>query len=175
MKPKILFIFVEGNDDERFIQRIISPMLERRYDTLKIYKYAQETSRNIIKYFQYLKSTGQDYICLSDINRTPCITRKKEIVNSRINVINKSKIVVVIKEIESWYIAGIKDEDCRELKIPIYSSTNNITKEEFDNLIPKNYERIDFIQEILRRYSPKIAKNKNTSFKYFIERNTLRV
>ena len=37
-----LFIFIEGDDDERFFNRIIIPMFEKKYDKVQLWKYAQK-------------------------------------------------------------------------------------------------------------------------------------
>ena len=58
-----------------------------------------------------------------------------------------------------------------KLKIKKLASADNITKEKFDALIPKKFtSRIDFMLEILKNFSIEIAKQKNNSFKYFIEK-----
>ena len=85
--------------------------------------------------------------------------------------IDKSKIIVVIKEIESWYLAGLDNKVCRQLKINNFADTDNVTKEKFNALIPKKFtSRIDFMSEILKYFSIEIAKQKNNSFQYFVEK-----
>ena len=84
---------------------------------------------------------------------------------------DKDKIIVVIKEIESWYLAGLDNEVCRQLKINNFADTDNVTKEKFNALIPKKFtSRIDFMLEILKNFSIEIAKQKNNSFRYFVEK-----
>ena len=81
------------------------------------------------------------------------------------------KIVIVIKEIESWYLAGLDEKQCKELGIKSFQETNDITKEQFNSVIPTKYDsRIDFMAEILKRFSIETAKSKNNSFQYFIEK-----
>ena len=41
MQYKKLFIWVEGSDDERFVNKIIKPSLEQKYDMVKVRKYAE--------------------------------------------------------------------------------------------------------------------------------------
>jgi len=50
--------------------------------------------------------------------------------------------------------------------------TDKITKEKFNQLIPKNMPRIDFMQEILKNYDREIAKERNRSFGYFLNKWT---
>ena len=83
------------------------------------------------------------------------------------------KIAVVIKEIESWYLAGLSDKDSKELTGKKFKNTNTIIKEQFYNLIPNRFDsRIDFMIEILKHFSVNFAKKKNTSFNYFMEKYT---
>ena len=85
--------------------------------------------------------------------------------------IDNDKMIVVIKEIESWYLAGLDNEVCRQLKINNFADTDNVTKEKFNALIPKKFtSRIDFMSEILKYFSIEIAKQKNNSFQYFVEK-----
>jgi hypothetical protein len=79
--------------------------------------------------------------------------------------------MVVIKEIESWYIAGLRDIESKKFGIQTFSTTDSLTKENFSNLIPKRYDsRLDFMIEILKNFSAETAKQKNKSFRYCIEK-----
>lgn len=85
--------------------------------------------------------------------------------------IENDKIIVVIKEIESWYLAGLDDEEYKRFEMHTLSNTDDITKEQFNDLIPKKFDsRIDFLLEILKSFSIEIAKQKNKSFRYFSEK-----
>jgi len=168
---KLLFIWVEGNDDERFFNKILSPKFQRKYDNVKIIKYATMKKEKVDNFIKSIKAMRADYIYLTDINNFPCVTAKKEEIQKKYPNIDKNKIMVVIKEIESWYLAGLDNKACKRLKINNFANTNNITKEKFDAMIPKNFtSRIDFISEILKNFSIKIAKQKNESFQYFVKK-----
>ena len=107
----------------------------------------------------------------TDINNSPCVTRRKEEIETILKNIEKEKIIVVIKEIESWYLAGLNNTENKKFRIPIFSVTDTITKEQFNSLIPQTFNsRIAFLLEILRNFSIEIAKRKNKSFRYFIEK-----
>jgi hypothetical protein len=78
---------------------------------------------------------------------------------------------VVIKEIESWYYAGLSPESVQNLTVPNLPFTDDLTKEDFNRLIPKKYDsRIDFMFEILKSFSIDTARKKNHSFRFFVER-----
>ncbi|MHC4361138.1 MAG: hypothetical protein ACYSTN_10185, partial [Planctomycetota bacterium] len=80
-----------------------------------------------------------------------------------------NNVIVIVKEIESWYLAGLDSKNCKKLGIKVFRKTDNITKEQFDKLRPRKFNsRIDFMIEILKRFSMETAKRKNKSFDYFI-------
>ena len=91
-------------------------------------------------------------------------------IEARFSNIDTEKIYIVIKEIESWYFAGVTDKKSREFGIKPMKHTNDLFKEEFNQLYHKIFKsRIDFMLEILKEYSISTAKQKNKSFKYFSE------
>ena len=49
---KILFILVEGNDDEEFFNRKIKSKLEKKYGAVMFYKYAQKTYKDRRKFIR---------------------------------------------------------------------------------------------------------------------------
>jgi len=165
-----LFIFVEGNDDERFFNRIVIPRLESKYSTIHIVKYSRLSADKISSYIRSIKAMGSDYIFVSDINNYPCISKKKKHICKNCREIEHDNIVIVVKEIESWYIAGLDEHISKKLRIKNVNCTDNITKEQFNSMIPDRYSRIGFMIEILRNYSLDIAIRKNASFRYFAEK-----
>lgn len=171
MNYKLLFILLEGDDDVRFFERIIKPKFENKYDNVVLWKYAQQKNVKVDNFIKSIRSMGADYIYVADINDAPCITLKKEKIKDRHKNIDIDRVIVVISEIESWYLAGLDTESSGNLKISYSETTNNVTKEQFDTLIPKKCKsRIDFMIEIMKRFSIDIAKKKNNSFSYFLEK-----
>ena len=168
---KILFIFVEGDDDERFFNEVLVPKFKEKYDDVKPIKYARWKKESVYKFIKSIKEMGADYIYLTDIDDSPCITVKKEEIQNKYKNINNDKVIVVVKEIESWYLAGLDNKACKQLKIKNFANTDNVTKEKFNALIPKKFTpRKNFMSEILKYFSIEIAKQKNKSFKYFVEK-----
>lgn len=177
-----LVIFVEGDDDEMFIEKIIQPCFEKRYDLIKIDQSAQEKAENIMGYLDSIMKMNNDYIesdyiYIVDIDSCPCITTKKDKIKQEIKNIDISKIIVVCKEIESWYYGGLTQDSLKALgidKATKFKTTDTLTKEQFNQSIPNKfkYSRIDFMQEIIKGYnlSHVIQNNTNQSLGYFIHR-----
>jgi len=170
MAYKRLWVLLEGNDDERFFKGIIKPRLSPQYDSIQVWQYAQKPSKRTMNFLKAIKTISSGYFFLKDINDSPCVAAKKQnmerIYKGTINVDN---IVVVVKEIESWYLAGLDDKGRKELGVKALRKTDNLTKEQFDRLIPRKFDsRIDFMAEILKRFSVDMAKQKNKSFNYFM-------
>jgi len=169
MNYKRLFFLVEGDDDERFFERIVKPEFEKKYDTVQLWKYAQVKNTKVDNFLKSIKAMGAEYIFVVDINSAPCVKSKKQEIQNKFKNADIDRIIVVIKEIESWYLAGLDTKSSKELKIPSFKVTDNITKEKFNNLIPKSFDsKIDFMLEIMRWFSIEIAKQKNISFRYFL-------
>jgi len=170
MKKRI-FILVEGEDDVRFFGRIIKPLLINRYDAVEIIPYASIKRSKVNSFLKSIRLMNNDYIFVADIDAERSVRDKKQILYSHYSHVNGGSIIVVIKEIESWYYAGISPESALSLGVPTLPSTDDLTKEDFNNLIPWKYDsRIDFMFEILKYFSLDSAGKKNHSFSFFAER-----
>ena len=164
---KMLYIFVEGPDDSRFFDRIGKDLFRNRYDEDKIrtYEYSTKTKEKINDFLKIIGKMGAEYICQSDLDEAPCASKRKEKLIERFNDFEKNKIIVVKIEIESWYLALLDDNACRRFKIKPskIKNTDHITKEQFNDLIPKKFDsRVDFMVEILNCADIEIAKQRNT-------------
>ena len=166
----LLFLIIEGENDERFFKNVFQPILKEKYNTISYYQYCQEKKSNFEKFLNYLKIKDIDYYIFGDINNCTCITMKKNCILKRTN--NKAEInniFIIIKEIESWYIAGIENEDLKIIGInKNIRNTDDLTLEKLYEIIPEKYKSkmILFFRVILKRYDIKTAIQKNTSFRY---------
>ena len=58
-------------------------------------------------------------------------------------------------------------DSCAELGIPFVGDTDDVTKEQFDDMTPHRFEtRTDFMLEILSKYDIETARGRNESFDY---------
>lgn len=174
MEYRRLYIWVEGDDDYRFFDKLVKPLFEEKYDSIELIKYKERKGMNKKKVNNFLKSItamNTDYIFVGDINAHPCATAKKQELRHTYRNIDERRIVVIKKEIESWYLAGLTRENSKNLGVHYFNNTDTIAKEQFDVFIPTKFDsRIDFMTEVLKVFSIETAKEKNESFKYFIEK-----
>jgi hypothetical protein len=167
----LLYVFIEGNDDERFFETVIKPIFEKKYDSVIPWKYACEKNEKCVNFLRSIESMGADYIILTDNDGSPCVTDRKQNLQHDITNIKYEKVIVVIWEIESWYLAGLNDSSSKKLGIKSFTNTEHINKSAFNDLIPKKFEsRIDFMIEVLKHFCADTAIMKNNSFKYFFEK-----
>ena len=171
MTPRRLFIFVEGSDDHRFFSRVIVPLLEGEYASVELVTYASMKSVKVCRFVRSITAMDHDFILCADIDQERNVKAKKAVLKSRFCVLSNDRIVVIIQEIESWYLAGLDDKAQKHLSLRSYRNTNHITKEIFNRMIPRSYtSRIAFMADILDLFSIDMALEKNRSFRYFFTR-----
>ena len=173
MGPK-LFVWVEGATDARFFETVLKPLLEKKYNRVEVRTYATIKKGKVVNLLSGIRAANNDYILVADIDEEPSVTAKKALLKERFRSIDERRIQVVIREIESWYLAGIDEDGAAWLGLPNLETTDTITKEDFETLIPEKFDsRIDFMMEMLKAYSTEVARRKNRSFSYFIYRHHL--
>ncbi len=171
MRRRLLFFFVEGNDDERFVESVLLPHLYRHYKSIQIYQYARKKQKDVNALLRSLSNLNADFVWITDINGSPCVTQRKDkTISKYAGLVNApERVAVVIKEIESWYLAGLDDEVSERMGLVPFRTTDDLTKEEFDRLIPQKFDsRIDFMVELLKKFESETAVQKNRSFEYFV-------
>ncbi len=174
-------ILIEGDDDVRFFNSILKEFFERLYIII-LFKYQQIKLEKRCDLIKTCQNRNQDYLYFRDIDNSPCVTKRKDEIEGEFNRFNenidKNKIIIVIKIMEGWYLAGLTEAGKKKLRIKKdFSSTNAMKKSDFNELIPKGMTRTEFLIEILENYDIRLARTKNASFHYFftkfIERNPL--
>ena len=178
MAYKRLYIWVEGDDDERFFEKVIGPLFAKSYNHVHFVQYRQMQTKKVnafLKTIKRLRSAGDAaYIFTSDINRQPCVTTKKKRLLKLYAGLDRDCVAIVIREIESWFLAGLTKKACSQLGIQAFSHTDDVTKEQFNKLRRDKYDsRVDFQQEILKLFDLGTARRKNTSFDYFVRKYRL--
>lgn len=163
-----MYIFVEGATDNLFITKLFAEKLSLFGDNYNIIEYSKQKNKKINNYINSIKSTSiMDYIFISDQDGNK--NRKQDRLNEYPNL-ECEKLFISIYEIESWIIAGISQKIIKKYKLKaLGQDTSTITKEIFDNIIPKRMNKIDFISIILDDYDIEQAIKLNSSLKSLYE------
>lgn len=166
-----LYVWIEGLDDERFFDRTVRLCLEETYKCVQVVKYAGKSIKWRRSFLKSIAAMGADYLYVSDINSATCVSARKTKLLQTLADLDGGKIIIAAMEIESWYLAGLDDHACAVVGIKPVGSTDSITKEHFNRMIPSRFSsRIDFMLEVLSHFSIDTAKRRNTSFAYFAGR-----
>ena len=132
--PDRLVVLVEGNRDESFVKEIIKPILvsKNKYKDVLIYKYAHINKTQNARFIRTSEQQNDAVLCMVDIDNAPCKSGcKVKVKSDRIGELRDEEIIVVIKEIESWLLAGLSDKCCKRLGISNIGKTNSINKEKY--------------------------------------------
>lgn len=165
-----LFIFVEGQRDADFVEKVIIGAFKGQYDCINIIKYASQKYKWRKDFINSIQSMGAEYLYLADINSMPCVSKKKEKIINEIPNIDISRLMIVKQEIESWIIAGIDSSKIMNIG-KILQDTEIIGKELFEEIAIGKYGSIvDFMSEIFKYYSVGSAIARNKSLDYFIKK-----
>lgn len=161
-----LHIFVEGSTDSLFVKEVFNDVLLKICNRYTIVEYANKEDKKIKKYIATIKKVPNwDYIFIADQDGK--LDKKNKILLKYSNL-DDDKVFISVYEIESWIIAGISEKIIKKHKINFSSSnTSNITKEIFNNIIPKRMDKLEFISYVLSDYNLKNAVNLNESLNIF--------
>ena len=171
MLGKTLYILVEGNDDIRFFEYVVKPLIQEKFSSIKIVPYQGRGPKKTNEFIRVINVMGAEYILVRDLNGAPCIPSKKAEIKSKCKIIEEKKILIVDKKIEGWYLGGLNEITLKDLRIrKKINTTDKTDKEEFNHLIPKNLSSLQFKLKILRNYDVETAKTKNSSFRYFFNK-----
>ena len=169
MPYRQLHVWVEGYYDALLFIRVVRPLLESRYDWIEIVEYAGRSPVWRQGYLRNIQSNqAASYIYVTDLNAAPCVTAKKTDIRGGMSQIQVERVLVVVPEIEAWYLAGLDAEHSARLGIGELVATGHITKEEFTRLRPRGFNsNREFMLELLDCFSVEAARAKNASFDYF--------
>jgi hypothetical protein len=168
-----MHILVEGRDDKEFFDAVIRPILQKEYDDVQVWEYAGKLIERRINYLRSLQAMNADYFFVADINASPCVTQRKEhLIDGHKNAIDPERAIIVRREIESWYMAGVDDRACQEFDITIPSHTDDVSKEQFRGLVPERFKGlvVDLMAAILKGFRVELARSKNRSFGYLMDK-----
>jgi hypothetical protein len=169
----LLYVICEGDDDQQFFEHVVEPRLSYATHEVEYFQYAQsphEDVRNLIHSIQSMQEKGidADYLYLRDHDQAPCkATRFDEIDRQYDELIARNRTFLVVQMIESWYVAGLKNQHDLSMLADAPSQTDDLGKQDFTEMIDEDAVRTDVLQEILKRFDVHQARYKNDSFEYF--------
>lgn len=166
---KILNILVEGSQDEYFVERIVKPWLisKGKCKDINTFMYARRKREIVENYIEATLEKEEEILCLTDSTHAPCISgRIEDLINNEIGHFDRKAIIVAVKEIESWYLAGVDYQCCRRLRIEYVPKTENVKKEGFHSIIARSKyrNRQACKAEMLRNFNIQLASERNASF-----------
>lgn len=173
-----LYVFYEGPDDLTFIERIIKPFFEKRNISVIPVNQYKKKRITIGKFINSISSIpSSSYIYMKDFDTYPCISKRKESIDNDLShCIDINRILIIQKEIESWYLAGTDRRTLRRLKVnpcdidTIIKSTEDIDCNRFNKLFPKSLSRSEILGTLLINYDLNVAELRNKSIRYFLKK-----
>jgi hypothetical protein len=119
LEYSLLFLYLEGDDDERFFKQILLDRFQELYSEIKIWKYARKTDIQRKRFIDTVnKVDNWTYFCFRDFDSNTCVTNKKENIKNKFERIEIANVFIIIEEIESWYLAGINNDFLRSIGAP---------------------------------------------------------
>ena len=189
MTYRTLYILVEGGDDARFFERVVRPMFENEFGHVQLWQYSQQEKEKVNTFLDSIRAMQAagiaDLIIVADLDESPCVTDRKERILSGFRSLSagqspgqpsgpyaSTRILIVCREIDSWYLAGLNDEECNRMGLPAtLDNTDYISKEQFLRLMPDRFDsKAEFMLEILQVFDHETARSKNTSFSYLMRK-----
>jgi hypothetical protein len=166
----VVYVFVEGDDDERFVKSVLSNLLLKKYTEVKTWCYREKKKERITAFLRTIDQMGAPLIFLADIDKHPCITRKKaDLVRCYPEL--KSKTIIVVKaEIESWYVAGVELRKLHDFGIDISDGVDKFTKEDLEGSLDTSIVKTEVLIEFLKEFSIDQAKSRSASFTYLLNK-----
>ncbi|MDR2623273.1 MAG: hypothetical protein LBC39_01695 [Methanobrevibacter sp.] len=167
-----LYLFVEGNDDERFFNNILERISECtgiNQNLIFIIPFQQKKNSYINKQIKKAKKYNDPYFFITDkdSDKFKCYTQRKQKRFEEYKELELNKIVVVNEEIESWYFSGLKNYS-------LLKNTENLSyycsKEDFNESLHSPNDKIQCLVEIMEHFDFNLAIKNNDSFRYFIKK-----
>lgn len=165
----MVWLLIEGTDDKRFFKNILSDELKSKYGHVEYWEYARKTKDKIKGFIASLNAMNATFIFVADKDEHLTAYARESEIRTKFGIENN--IVIVVTEIESWYLAGIKSDICTfklNSNKSIPTDTQSVTKETFESY----FERANAMEVKLvidECYDIELAKNRNSSFKEFYD------
>jgi hypothetical protein len=166
----VLYVFLEGEDDERFFDSVLRSRFAKDYQIIETVKYAQMSAEDLVGWFDTILGMGADYLFLADYDHGPCFTERVKEILAELPRLERENLFIVRTEIESWYAAGVTRQECEEIGLTWQPRTDDLSKEDFTSACPDpTASLVDIKIELAERFDPETAMGRNRSFAYFAD------
>lgn len=158
---KRIGIFLEGDDDKRFFEKILIPFFERKYEgyIFSIIRHAEKKPQIIKNYLNTFIEDECKIFYFRDYDKGPCFKEILDKTKNRYNQLEENNIFIVRKSIEGWYLAGFNNDFLRNNNI---NDTDDIRKSQLKFLFPNDRYPLIMIN-LLEDYNIEQAIQKNAS------------
>ncbi|MDN5869091.1 MAG: hypothetical protein L0H55_17035, partial [Candidatus Nitrosocosmicus sp.] len=134
------------------------------------YRYKHVDSRTVNKFIKTYNENQTKYFFLHDQDsNNNCVLKLESELRNTYHITDK-KLIVVKKEIESWYISGVTK--LHSTKNMNYSELNynKVNKISFEKIMQKSFKKPDCYGLACQNYDLKGARRRNDSLNYFLKR-----
>ena len=172
MNYRQLFLFVEGDDDERFFSSVVLPALLTAYDHVRFVQFSKLKKKKRRDFLRSVVAMKADYILVCDLDRHPCATSAKDHLLRDLPHLDLDRVQIVKAEIESWYCAGIPEtHPWRSLAIGRSADTSTITKEAFEAVVLQSGQpKLPAMLALLEGFDREAAVDRNESLRRFLRK-----
>jgi hypothetical protein len=162
-------LFVEGEEDRAFAERVLKPHLLQRYNEVRVHMHAQTSDEKLSSHFRSLQRMNSDYFLVVDKDRVPCISEVRRMYAHRYQPhLSERQVLVACPMIEAWYTAGVPSQNPFKASIPPIAES--VDKQAFAGIFGERAqnleERIVLLQQILAVYDWGLALQRSASLRY---------
>ena len=158
----MIYCFVEGPDDETFFKKLF--LRGSDPSEFLMYPYAQKKKQDVNNFIKTLEQRQCEYVFFVDSDGKQTDKRIEEF-TTRYPALRREKLFVVHYEIESWYLAGLSQQNAIKIGITKYiPNTDDVTKENFNKLIEKCKDtKLQILLNIMEVYESSLADDRNNT------------
>ena len=163
-----MYLFVEGQDDALFAERLLKPRLETQFEFVAIIACASTRQAILAQQARAIQKSGAQLWVIADYDNAPCFTaRRTEVVQRFDEAIAMQQVPLARPEIEAWYCAGVSEPTQFRVQLP--SDIESTTKERFNRLFARMLSgqlRTELLLSLLDSYDWEVALQRSDSLRY---------
>lgn len=161
------YLWVEGDDDERFVKSIFVPYLTK-FEHTQVVRYASMKDKKISDFLKSVDKMNAASFFFADRDSAATIDDRVSGLRRRYSIPDTCQVIIVCREIEGWYLAGIDNlGDRRRWDGDAGVDVNAVTKATFNSGQPRRFRvRTEWMIELLRSHEPSSASMRSPSYQF---------